>query len=1042
MARVSRTSVLRVMTVLAVVLALGAAPVAFAQETTGRLAGTVTMKSDQSALPGVSVEAIHVPTGTRYTALTQANGRYNILNVRVGGPYTITAQISGFRTQSQKDVSVALGEAKQMNFALDLESVTESVVVTADATSLISPDRMGSSAAMPEQQIKVLPTVRRQIQDFARTNPLFNSADYDSSGTVLAVAGKNNRYNTIQIDGAVNNDLFGLSGTGTPGGQADTQPVSLDSIQEIQLVVSPYDVKQGGFTGGGINVITRGGTNEFHGSVYGSTRSEDFVGDKVPQAAGSALDKPISTFDEDQAGFRLGGKILTDKLFFFVSGELNRREQPTGVSADGSTATQFNKPEDAQKFRDILIARYNYDPGSLGDFGAKTDSDLLFGRLDFNVNEFHNATFRHNYVNATRDSVADRSSSRFRFPTAIYAIDDETNSTVLQVNSVFGSSSFNMGRVGYQTIRDQRSTPVNFPTTLIGASTGSPSLLAGTERYSGANSLDQDILEVTDDFTLIKGNHTITIGTHNEFFDFANVYLPDYFGLYRFATVADFDKPNPVAAEYSIRFSNTSNPKAATEFSARQWGLYVGDQWRATDNLSLTFGVRADLPSLPDTPSRNAAVYDTFGIDTSDVPSGDVIISPRLGFNWNPGSSTKHQVRGGVGVFAGRTPFVWISNAYANTGVETTTLTAKNVPFNPDPYTQPKNFPPGTSAISVDGIDPDFEFPRIWRANLAYDRELPFGIRASAEALYSETIRDVYYQNRGKTFTGNYSFDGRPIYKNISSAISDVYYMTNTDEGDQTNLTLQLDKRFDFGLTLNASYAYMDANAAFEGTSSQAVSNWRYYANRGDIFTPEVTTSFWEVEDRFSFMATQSFKTGSLRHNVGLYYNVQSGQPWSVLMYGDPNKDGWQDNDLLYIPASDDAFILQGATYEQWNDFLKWTGLDSQKGEIMERNSLRAPWNRSLDFHYDLELPISVIQTQVTFDVLNVINLIDSDKGLQRYVSNQAFAAPITYSGIDAATQKPIYKVSNANNLRAGYPFYTNDLRSRWQLKLGLRLTY
>ena len=1042
MASTSRNKLSAAMTIAMVVLALGAATTAVGQETTGRLVGSVTLQSDQSSLPGVSIEALHVPTGTRYTAVTNATGRFTILNVRVGGPYMVSAKISGFRTQTQKDVNVALGETRQLNFVMELESVTEAVVVTAEQAPLISPDRMGTGAAMPESQIKALPTVRRQIQDLARTNPLFNTAAYDEGGTVLAVAGKNNRYNTIQIDGAVNNDLFGLSGSGTPGGQTDAQPISLDSIQEIQLVVSPYDVKQGGFTGGGINVITRGGTNEFHGSVYGSTRSEDFVADKVPQASGSALDKPIATFDEDQAGFRLGGKILTDKLFFFVSGELNRREQPTGVSADGSTATQFGKPADAEAFRNVLIARYGYDPGGLGDIGARTDNNLIFGRLDFNVNESHNATLRHNFVDGERDQIADRSTSRFRFPTAIYTITDKTNSTVLQVNSVFGSSSFNMGRVGYQTIRDSRATPVEFPTVLIGTSSGSPSLLAGTERYSGANKLDQDILEITDDFTLLKGDHTITIGTHNEFFDFSNVYLPDYFGLYRFNTVADFDKANPVAPEYSIRFSNTSNPKAATEFGAQQWGLYVGDQWRVSNALTLTLGIRGDFPRLPDTPSRNQTVLDTFGIDTSDVPSGDVIISPRLGFNLAPTKSGKDQIRGGVGIFAGRTPFVWISNAYANTGIETTTLTVRSgVAFNPDPFNQPKNFAPGTAAIQVDGIDPDFKFPRVLRGNLAYDRELPFGIRASVEGMYTKTMKDVYYKNMGKAFTGTYSVDGRPIYKNISTSVSDVFYITNTNKGDQTNVTLQLDKRFDFGLSVNASYAWMDANAAFEGTSSQAVSNWRYYANRGDIFNPELSTSFWEVEDRFNVVLTQAFSTGSLRHNVGLFYTVQSGQPWSVMIYGDPNKDGWADNDLFYVPASNDEFVLSGATYDQFNEFLEWTGLDSQRGQIMERNSLRAPWNRSLDFHYDVELPISVVKTQLTFDVLNLINLIDSDKGLQRYVSNQAFNSPITY-GVDAATGKLKYTVSNANNLRAGYPFYTNDLRSRWQLKFGVRLTY
>ncbi len=1016
--------------VVAVIFALGAATMAVAQETTGRLIGQVSLKTDQSPLPGVAVEALHVPTGTRYATVTAANGRFSILNVRVGGPYTVTAQISGFRTQTQKDISIGLGEARTLNFGMELESVTEAVVVTAEGTPLISPDRMGTTAAIAEDQIKALPTVRRQLQDFARTNPYFSNDTADQSGTRLNVAGKNNRYNTIQIDGAVNNDLFGLADTGTPGGQANTQPISLDAVQELQLVVSPFDIKQGGFTGGGINVITRGGTNEFHGSVYGSLRNESFVSDTV-----AGLERPIAEFKEDQYGARVGGPILKDRLFFFLNGELNRREAPTGVSADGSTATQFNNPAQAEAFRQSLINKYGYDPGTLGDFNGATDSDLVFGRLDFNISPNHNATLRHNYVNAANDVIADRSSTRFRFPTGIYSLADETNSTVLQVNSVFGSSSFNVGRVGFQTIRDVRATPVTFPSVDIGPIARQPQLAAGTERFSAANSLDQDILEITDDFTFIKGNHTITVGTHNEIFDFKNLFLSDNYGWYRFNTLADWEKG--IANEYSITFANGSDPRRPTAFGAQQWGLYVGDQWRVNDRLTLNVGIRGDMPVITDDPSRNQLVMDTFGIDTSDVPSGDIMVSPRLGFNY--GINTKNQVRGGIGVFAGRTPFVWISNAFGGTGIETTTLSSTNVPFNPDPFNQPKSFPAGSSAISVDAVDPDFKFPRVWRATLGYDTELPYDIRASVEGMYTETIEDVYYTNRNKVDAGVAAFDGRPTYKNFSTKFRDVPYLTNTDLGKQTNLTLQLSKRFDFGLSVNGSYTYTDAQAAFEGTSSRAISNWQFHTTRGSIETPELSRSFWEIRDRFNLVVSQTFKTGPIAHNVGLFYSVQSGTPYSVLVAGDPNKDGYATNDLLYVPNSFNDIVAVGFSAADWENFLAWSGLGKYSGEIIKKNTSFTPWNRSLDFHYDFELPISFVSAKIEADVLNLINLIDSDKGALYYVSNQT-TTPITYSGIDAATGKPKYTSSSSTMNRL--PWSLNDLRSRWQLRLGARLSF
>ncbi len=1034
--------------VLLAICTLGITTVAVGQETTGGFQGTVTMKTDKSALPGVTVEALHVPTGTRYSAVTNAAGRFNMLNVRVGGPYTVTAKLGGFRTQTLKNIDVALGERRALAFELDLEAVQQAIEVTAEASPLISPDRMGSAKAISEDEIKALPTIRRQFQDLARINPYVNVAANDSTGTNISFSGKNNRYNTIQIDGAVNNDLFGLSTTGTPGGQTDTQPINLDSIQELQVVVSPYDVKQGGFTGGAINAITRSGSNDFRGSIYGSARNENFVSDMVPQATGSAVERPYNTFSSEQYGARIGGPILKDKLFFFVSGEMNRLDAPTNGSADGSTSNVYRDPAAAAAFRQILINKYGYDPGGLGDFNTKTDSDIIFGRLDFNANDANQITLRHNYVDAGNDINGARNSGTYTFETGGYTITDKTNSSVVQVNSVFGSSSFNAGRIGYQTIRDSRAVPVKFPTVYIcnnpnSRCTGNNTytLLAGTERSSGANSLDQDILEITDDFTLIKGNHTITIGTSNQFFKFSNLFIQDVYGTYFFNSLVDLEKG--VANQYQVQFATGADPRRPTEFSAQQWGVYAGDQWRINNNLTLNLGIRFDMPRLLDKPTYNPLVDTTFGVDTSEVPSGEIMFSPRLGFNWTPGSTGKDQIRGGIGVFAGRTPFVWISNNYGNTGVEITNLNAANVPFTGDPNNPPKNFPPGTAAITVNGIDPDFKFPRVLRTTLAYDRELPWGIRATIEGMFTKTLKDVFYYNINKIETGNKTFWGAPIYKNKATAFSDMIYLSNTDKGEQQNITVQLEKRFPFGLYLFGSYAYMNSKAAFEGTSSVAYSNWQFQTQNGDIYTQQLTRSFWEVRDRFNIVASQSFRTGPFNHNVGLVFNAQSGQPYSILMGGNPNGDGASGNDLLFVPANYSDVVWKGAgapTEEQWNDFLGRTGLDEYRGRIAARNALDTPWNRSLDFHYDVEIPITVIKVQITADILNLINLIDNDSGLQRYVANQTYTA-LSYSGMDAASGKPIYTV-NSGALDNNRQYSTQDLRSRWQLKLGARLTY
>ncbi|NJL28124.1 MAG: TonB-dependent receptor [Thermoanaerobaculia bacterium] len=608
---------------LAFALMLGWTSVALAQSTTGSLSGLVTAKDDGAALPGAQITATHEPTGTRYNAITGADGRFFIANVRVGGPYNVAAAMDSFHGQDAKDVFVRLGADTNLTFELVLATITETVIVTAEAP-LINPSQTGATSNVSTDQIESLPTVRRSLQDFARTNPYFVVDAQDASATRINVVGRNNRYNTIQIDGAVNNDLFGLADTGTPGGQTNAQPISLDAVQELQLAVSPYDVRQGGFTGGAINVVTRSGTNAFHGSVYGSIRDQDYVGD-------GPSDTPLAEFNEDQYGFRLGGPLVKDRFFFFANAEINRNDAPSGVSADGSTGTVFRDPAGAAAFKAFLANTYGYDPGTLGDISGKTDSDLAFARLDWNANDATQLTLRHNYVNADRDVIANRSRTAFRFDTANYAFASETNTTVLQLNSVF-DNAFNEGRISFQTIRDERAVPVLFPSVEVGG-TGprNGELIAGTERFSGANSLDQDVLEITDDYTMIRGAHTITLGTHNEIFEFKNLFISDFYGYYYFPNFAALQAG--LATQYAIGFATGADPRRATQFEVRQYGIYAGDQWRVNDRFSVNLGLRLDKPDYVDSPTFNPLVQTALGFDTSATPTDDVVISPRLGFN-------------------------------------------------------------------------------------------------------------------------------------------------------------------------------------------------------------------------------------------------------------------------------------------------------------------------------------------------------------------------------------------------------------------------
>jgi hypothetical protein len=1041
------------------------APLATAQVTTGNLAGSVTARGDGSALPGVTIEATHVPTGTHYTAVSGANGRFTIPNVRVGGPYRISGSLEGFRPFSVENIEVALGTTTEVPVQMALAAVAEAITVTASADEIINPGHTGSTSAVSTQQIETLPTVNRSLQDFARTNPYFTVESWDASSTRMTVAGRNNRYNTIQIDGAVNNDLFGLADTGTPGGQTNTQPISLDAIQQIQLVVSPYDVRQGGFTGGGVNAVTRSGSNKFEGSVFGSKRDQSLVGE-------GPFNAKVAAFDQTLYGARLGGPIVHDRLFFFVNGERNRRNAPFGVAADGTAPTNYNgsgtgSTPSASAVRDYLMSKYNYDPGSLGDINGKTNSNLFFGRLDFNLSNSHQVTLRHNYVEGVNDTIADRSTTRFRFPTAIYTISDKTNSTVAQINSVFGPNAFNEGRLNFSTIRDIRNTPVNFPTIEIGG-TGprNGAIHAGTERFSGANALDQDVLEITDDFTWIRGNHSLTFGTHNEIFSFKNLFLSEFTGYYYYPTFDAFMQDK--ATEYRISYATGDNPKRPTSFDVAQYGLYASDQWHVSPTVALTFGLRADRPSFADTPSFNQTVQNAIGWSTAATPSETITWSPRIGVNWAPAVGGRQQLRGGVGIFAGRTPYVWISNAFANTGIESVALacltSANCTPpaFNPDPANQPRNLGAG-GALSVDLIDPDFQFPRVLRATLGYDRELPFGIRGSVEALYSKTQKDVFYYNVNRVQNGTSPLDGRPTYTRISTALVDAPTLSNSDKGHESIYSLQLNKAFGHGFTMSASYSHQETETSFDATSSRAISNWQFRPTPGDIFAQNTYRSQFEVPNRFSIAATWDVSTGPLTHAFGLYYDAKAGHPYSLLMGGDPNKDLFTSNDLLFVPenmilcpssVSNSLVPVAGrpcggtATApvaaldnSRFYNYLTAAGVDA-RGRTLEANELNEPWARELDFHYELGLPaIRGARAQVQFDILNLLNMFDQDQGVVKSVVNQTFT-PVNYLGQDPTTGLPGYKEASTGFLNPGRQYSTANLRSRWQGRLGFRVTF
>ena len=539
-------------------------------------------------------------------------------------------------------------------------------------TSIIDSSRAGTADNVSQQVVENLPTISRNLVDIARTSPYFNPMGLNNDPLALSVAGRNNRYNNVQIDGAVNNDVFGLAPSGTPGGVTEAQPISLDAIQELQLVVSPYDVRQGGFSGGGINAITKSGSNQFRGTAYFFGRNQDWVG-KSP---------------DGHQDWRLQGSAVRRQPRRTSGARTRRSSSATSIGAaatirrvspSAGTGQQFGHADEINRFRNILQSRYGYDPGTLDEFVRTINNDKIFVRTDFNIGQNHQLVARHNYLDAQND-IGRPDLIAYFMPDFFYRFTDKTNSSVVQLNSTVGSA-VNELRFTFQRIRDLRGgQPFEtrpFPAVRVDLS-GGTNVRAGRENFSTQNELDQDVYELTDDFTWLKGRHTFTLGTHNEFFKFRNLFIRDNFGNYRFASLDLFEQG--IAQGYDYSFSVTSDPQQAARFRVRQFGFYAGDQWRIGSNFSLTYGVRMDIPTFPDKPTANPVAEANFGYATDEVPGG-VLWSPRAGFNYALGPNNTEQIRGGFGLFSGRTPYVWLSNQFGNTGNEFRRL---QVPFNAD----------------------------------------------------------------------------------------------------------------------------------------------------------------------------------------------------------------------------------------------------------------------------------------------------------------------------------------------------------------------
>ncbi len=1023
----------------------------FAQVTTASIRGVVT--DDQNVpLPGASIVAIHVPSGTTYGTVTQFNGSFNIPNMRIGGPYTITVSYVGFKTQKDEGIHLQIAQKLKLNYSLQEEAAQlDEVVVKAEGrNSIINSGRTGSSTNVGRKQIEALPTISRSINDFTRLTP---SSDGNSFG------GGNNKMNNLTLDGSIFNNPFGLDG-GTPGSQTNAQPISLDAIDQVQVDLAPYDVTSSGFTGASINAVTKSGTNEFHGSLFGFFRNQDLTGSKV---AGTEIFQ--GKLEHTQAGFSIGGPIIKNKLFFFVNGELERRDDlVTGFRANNGGETVGNGVSrvlrsDLIAVQDALAA-IGYDTGGFENLTHATDNEKFIIKLDWNINKNHSLTATYNQLDASRDKPAHPTAFFFRgpnqntlqFENSSYTINNKIQSALLELKSRFGNKFSNNLQVGYTHFDDFR-TPFSAPApsiTILEA--GSPYIIAGHEPFSIHNKLDQKVYQVTDNFKIFAGSHTITLGASFEKFAFDNsfnlgtygargVFFPTANSVAEFLTLAA--DPNGLAADLAAAQAtfddnNANNKWALAETNVGQLAFYAQDEFAITEDFTLTYGLRIDKPNYFNTRdkileniSRSGFAYDpsiqyfdadgnpTF-FDSTVLPAENKwLISPRLGFNWDVKGDNTQQLRGGLGIFTGRLPFVWIGNQVQNVNSFFYTI-----------------------------VDPNFNFPQVFRSNLGYDRKFKNGLTASFDVVYSKNIDAIFATNIGLGRpTGTLQGPGeRPIYT-ANDVTNNAWAITNTNAGSVFNFSAQLKKRWENGFDVSLAYDYLDARDATSPT--QEITNATFGSNPaiGNVNQAHSNPSRFGHKHRIVGSATKTFTYADGRWSTlfSTFFEYTETGRFSYVYGGDINGDGSASNDLIYIPTTGEInnMNFSGTAAEQTaqrnalDAFIRQDDyLSRNRGGFAGRNANLSPWFSNWDFRFAQNYHFGAdkgMKVQFTVDILNIGNLINSDWGVREIPVN---TQPI---GVSVANGVPTYTFDTTQTST-----FTNDLdlRSRWQMQFGLRFVF
>jgi len=1041
------------------------APAAAQGVTTSSMAGIV-LDADGQPVPGATVTATHEPSGTIYVAYTRADGRFSMPGMRVGGPYKVEVTLMGFDVPAREGVFLTLGVTADVEFsARETPIRVEGETVTVEASAVFSSERTGAATAVTKEALDTLPTVSRRINDFVRLTP-------QSSGG-LSFAGQDNRLNNITVDGSYFNNSFGLAGA--PGDRTGVAPISLEAVEQIQVNVAPYDVRQGNFVGAGVNTVTRSGTNDFTASVYHLWRDNSLVGTKAGDN-----DFDPGSFNYGNTGFWVGGPVVQNKLFFFVSLEDDALTEPgttfranNGGETVGGNVTRV-LASDLDQLSSFLNANFGYETGPYQGYSFETPSTRFLVKADYNINDNNKFSFRYNHLDSFTDVLVSNSSSlgfgsrrtrtdALNFSNSNYQILENIRSGIGELNTIIGTNKANSLIVGYTYQDESRDTRGGAFFPLVDVLSGGRTYTTfGFEPFTPNNELRYKTFQLQDNFSMFREKHALTFGLSLERYQSENVFFPGSQSAYVYNSLEDFYTD---ANDYLANPDRTTSPVSLRRFQVRWmnipglekpiqplkvWytGFYAQDDWQAGANLKVTYGLRLDVPVFGDTAYTNAAADaltfrdengNSVQYDTGKLPDANILWSPRVGFNWDLAGDRSTQVRGGTGVFTGRPAYVWISNQIGNTGVLTGFESIDNTntrPFSPDPNHYKPTSVTGEPASSYELAltNANFRFPQVWRTNFAIDQQLAGGWIGTAELVLNRDVNGIYYINANLP-AANTAFagvDGRQRWttgNRIHGNVSNAVVLKNQNEGYSWNLAFSAERRFRSGFWMKAAYSYGEARNTVD-PGSIAFGSWNNNQHSGDPNNPGVAFSANSPGHRIFAAATYRFEYLSWgATTVSVFWEGRTGGNTSYTFSGDLNGDGGTSNDLIYIARDTSEMNFQqfssgGVTYTSADQAAAWDAfiaqdsyLSGHRGGYAERGGVFLP----MIYKTDLSIAQDIFKDlggrrhsfQFRVDMLNFLNLLNSNWGVgTRLVTTQPLIVPSSSQGGPAdATGQAQYRL-------------------------------